>query len=85
LQIAISTKGKSPALAQRLRLELERQFGPEYVAWLEWLGVARDLLRSQPSGSDAETTKRWLHLLASQPSFEEFLHSRPTTNNEGVS
>ncbi len=86
LQIAISTNGKSPALAQRLRLELEQQFGPEYGAWLEWLGAARDLLRSQPHSSDAETTKRWLHLLASQPSFEEFLeHSRSTSNTEGVS
>jgi siroheme synthase-like protein len=86
LQIAISTNGKSPALAQRLRLELQEQFGPEYAAWLEWLGTARDLLRSRPSGSDAETTKRWLHLLASQPSFEGFLkHSRFTSDTEGVS
>jgi precorrin-2 dehydrogenase len=86
LQIAISTNGKSPALAQRLRLELEQQFGPEYAAWLERLGAARDLLRSQSPGSDAETTKRWLHLLASQPSFEEFLkQSRSTSNTEGVS
>jgi precorrin-2 dehydrogenase/sirohydrochlorin ferrochelatase len=86
LQIAISTNGKSPALAQRLRLELEQQFVPEYADWLEWLGAARDVLRSKGSGSDAETTKRWLHLLASQPSFEEFLeHSRSTSNNEGVS
>lgn len=30
LQIAISTNGRSPALAQRLRRELETQFGPEY-------------------------------------------------------
>ncbi len=29
LQIAISTNGRSPALAQRLRQELEEQFGPE--------------------------------------------------------
>ena len=41
LQIAISTNGKSPALAQRLRKELEKQFGPEYAAWLDWLGAAR--------------------------------------------
>src|ERR1700687_4234558 len=30
LQIAISTAGHSPALAQRLRLQLQKQFGPEY-------------------------------------------------------
>ena len=86
LQIAISTNGKSPALAQRLRLELEQQFGPEYAAWLEWLGAAREVLRAQSSGADAETAKRWLHLLASQPSFEEFRkHSRSTSNTEGAS
>src|SRR4029450_8060212 len=32
LQIAISTGGHSPALAQRLRLELEQQVGAEYDA-----------------------------------------------------
>src|SRR6516164_9398342 len=86
LQIAISTNGKSPALAQRLRLELEQQFGPEYAAWLEWLGAAREVIRAQSSGAEAETAKRWLHLLASQPSFEEFRkHSRSTSNIEGAS
>src|SRR2546423_13401774 len=34
LQIAISTAGQSPALAQRIRQELEQQFGPEYEAWV---------------------------------------------------
>jgi len=34
LQIAISTAGQSPALAQRLRIQLEDQFGPEYEEWL---------------------------------------------------
>lgn len=71
LQIAISTNGKSPALAQRLRKELEEQFGPEYESWLEWLGAARETLRAQ--STDPETTKRWLHLLASRPMFERFL------------
>src|SRR5258705_13543357 len=50
LQIAISTNGKSPALAQRLRQELEQQFGPEYELWLEWLGAARELLRAADGG-----------------------------------
>jgi siroheme synthase-like protein len=71
LQIAISTNGKSPALAQRLRKELEQQFGPEYEHWLEWLGAARETLRAQ--SSNPETTKRWLHALASRPMFERFL------------
>src|ERR1700747_2857758 len=47
LQIAISTNGKSPALAQRLRRELEQQFGPEYANWLDRLGAARETLRAQ--------------------------------------
>ena len=41
LQIAISTGGHSPALAQRLRMELEQQFGPEYADWIQQLGAAR--------------------------------------------
>jgi siroheme synthase-like protein len=71
LQIAVSTNGKSPALAQRLRRELEAQFGPEYEVWLEWLGAARELLRA--SNSDSETNKKLLHQLASEPAFEQFL------------
>jgi precorrin-2 dehydrogenase / sirohydrochlorin ferrochelatase len=71
LQIAISTEGQSPALAQRLRRELEAQFGPEYAEWLEWLGAARKFLRSE--GKDAEETKKLLHQLASEEMFEKFL------------
>ena len=71
LQIAISTNGKSPALAQRLRKELEARFAPEYEAWLEWLGAARDALRA--SGENSEATKKLLHELAGQHMFEEFL------------
>lgn len=71
LQIAISTNGKSPALAQLLRKELEQQFGPEYAAWVDWLGAAREVLRAE--SIDPETIKRWLHLLASPQMFESFL------------
>jgi siroheme synthase-like protein len=71
LQIAISTNGKSPALSQRLRKELEQQFGPEYAAWLDWLGAAREAIRAQ--STDPEAAKRYLHLLASRPMFERFL------------
>jgi precorrin-2 dehydrogenase/sirohydrochlorin ferrochelatase len=74
LQIAISTEGQSPALAQRLRKELEVQFGPEYEPWLEWLGAARQFLRSE--GKGPEETKRLLHKLASEEMFEKFLRER---------
>jgi len=71
LQIAISTNGKSPALAQRLRKELEQQFRPEYADWVDWLGAAREVLRAEPI--DPDTIKRWLHLLASPQMLESFL------------
>jgi uroporphyrin-III C-methyltransferase / precorrin-2 dehydrogenase / sirohydrochlorin ferrochelatase len=41
LQIAISTSGHAPVLAQHIRKELEAHFGPEYAAWTEQLGRAR--------------------------------------------
>jgi len=71
LQIAVSTNGKSPALAQLLRKELEQQFGPEYAAWVDWLGAAREVLRAE--SIDPRTIKRWLHLLASPQMLESFL------------
>lgn len=71
LQIAISTNGKSPALAQRLRKEFESQFGPEYEAWLQWLGAARDAVGAAGPATDA--TKRLLHELASEATFERFV------------
>jgi precorrin-2 dehydrogenase/sirohydrochlorin ferrochelatase len=44
-QIAISTGGASPALAQQVRLELEEKYGPEYGPWTGWLGRIRGALR----------------------------------------
>jgi len=86
LQIAISTGGKSPALAQRLRQELEQQFGPEYEVWLEWLGAARELLRAADGGS--ESTKQMLHHLASKPMYEQFVKEagkKSAASRQGVS
>jgi precorrin-2 dehydrogenase/sirohydrochlorin ferrochelatase len=70
LQIAISTGGKSPSLAHRLRVELEAQFGPEYEAWLEWLGAARKTVIAQQA--DPEKRKRLLASLASRQMFDRF-------------
>ena len=41
LSIAISTGGKSPALAKKLRKELEKQYAPEYQTLLVIMGILR--------------------------------------------
>jgi precorrin-2 dehydrogenase/sirohydrochlorin ferrochelatase len=74
LQIAISTSGHSPALAQRLRKELEEQFGPEYEQWLEKLGESRGELQSQRL--DPAERKRRLHNQVSGKAFAAFLKKR---------
>jgi precorrin-2 dehydrogenase/sirohydrochlorin ferrochelatase len=70
LQIAISTAGHSGALAQRLRKELESQFGPEWESWLRWLGEARSSLYDDPLSPKRRRTM--LHRLASQKKQAEF-------------
>jgi precorrin-2 dehydrogenase/sirohydrochlorin ferrochelatase len=74
LQIAISTAGQSPALAQRLRKQLEDQFGPEYEEWLTQLGEARDKLHA--TDMDPDERKRLLHAGATEEAFEAFLRIR---------
>lgn len=70
LQIVVSTNGKSPALAQRIREELEREYGEDYGAWLDWLGAQRERLRA--ASSNPEQTKAKLHQLATRASLEQF-------------
>jgi siroheme synthase-like protein len=62
LQIAISTGGRSPALAQQLRRHLERQFGTDYAKWVEALGLARR--RALTTEPDAKKRKQLAHKLA---------------------
>src|SRR5712671_7258313 len=69
LQLAISTNGHSPALAQRIRRELEIQFGPEYGEWLDELGRTRQQLFA--SKIDPEQRRRLLHELASREAFKK--------------
>lgn len=75
LQIAVSTSGCSPALAQRLRRELEAQFGPDYATWVEQLGRAREELRSNGTGS-REQRQRILHSQASASAYRNFAAGR---------
>jgi len=48
LQVAVSTGGASPALARRIRQELEDAFGSE------WAGVVESLRRARRDGRKAE-------------------------------
>ncbi len=81
LQIAISTAGQSPALAQRLRKQLEDQFGPEYEEWLGQLGDSRDKL--QAGRLDPDERKRLLHEDASAEAFEAFLRKHHDSKRSG--
>ncbi|MEJ2032600.1 MAG: bifunctional precorrin-2 dehydrogenase/sirohydrochlorin ferrochelatase [Deltaproteobacteria bacterium] len=47
LTIAVSTGGKSPALAKQIREQLEERFGPEYANYLDLLGAVRAVILQQ--------------------------------------
>jgi precorrin-2 dehydrogenase/sirohydrochlorin ferrochelatase len=64
LQIAVSTAGQSPSLAQKIRQQLEKQFGPGYTAWVAELGETRRLVLA--SELDKERKLDLLHSLASR-------------------
>jgi precorrin-2 dehydrogenase/sirohydrochlorin ferrochelatase len=68
LQIAVSTAGQSPSLAQKIRQQLEKQFGPGYAAWVAELGETRKLILA--SDLDKERKLDLLHSLASREALE---------------
>ncbi|MBS1815999.1 MAG: bifunctional precorrin-2 dehydrogenase/sirohydrochlorin ferrochelatase [Acidobacteria bacterium] len=64
LQIAISTAGESPALAQQLRKEINEQLPKDLGPWLLELGrLRREVLQMEPLG---ESRKMLLHQLATR-------------------
>ncbi len=73
LQIAISTAGRSPALAQRLRRKFESEFGSEYADWVQQLGsIRKDLFARE---MDPAERRRILHeIAAGGPSHVEGLN-----------
>ena len=52
LAVAVSTGGKSPALAKRLRRELEQIFGTEYEIYLDIMGQIREMVLARGKSSD---------------------------------
>ena len=56
LLVAVSTSGKSPAMARKIRQELEDYFGPEYADVLELLGALRQKMLA--AGHDPDRHKK---------------------------
>jgi precorrin-2 dehydrogenase/sirohydrochlorin ferrochelatase len=65
LLITVSTGGKSPALARRLREELAARYGPEYGAYLEVLSRLRAELKEQLATAE-ERNAFWREALSGE-------------------
>ena len=61
LTVAISTGGKSPALAKKMREELEGLYGPEYLILLNLLGAIREKIKAR--GASPDDNKRLFEVL----------------------
>lgn len=82
LQIAISTNGQSPSLAQKLRQQLERQFGPGYAQWVAELGATRKLVLA--SDLDPQRKRELLLSLASREALEAALVEESASSQRRV-
>jgi precorrin-2 dehydrogenase/sirohydrochlorin ferrochelatase len=78
LQIAISTNGQSPSLSQKLRQQIERQFGPGYAEWVKELGETRRLVLA--SDLDPARKRELLHSLASREALKAALAEEAAKN-----
>ncbi len=81
LQIAISTAGQSPTLAQRIRIRLEQDFGPEYSEWVAELGGTRKLVLASDLASARK--RQLLSSLASRDTVEAALREDRNTTSKG--
>jgi precorrin-2 dehydrogenase/sirohydrochlorin ferrochelatase len=53
LVLAVSTSGKSPAYAKKMRKDLEKQFGEEYEPFLRLMGAIRERLLCEQHAPEA--------------------------------
>lgn len=72
LSLAISTEGRSPAFARRLKEELEQQYGPEYGEYLEVLGDLRERVKARVK--DPVSRRRLFQEISGTPWFDYFLN-----------
>lgn len=68
LLIAVSTSGKSPAFARKVRQDLEAEFGPECGAFLHLMGRVRKEIQAR--GLSGEENKEIFHKLVNSPILE---------------
>src|ERR1700689_2632803 len=80
-QIAVSTAGRSPSLAQKIRQQIEKQFGPGYAAWVAELGETRNRILASDLGKERKLDL--LHSLASREAFEAALAEEPELSAKG--
>lgn len=65
LMIAVSTGGSSPALARRIREDLEKRFGPEYASLTKLMADIRKQVLNTGTSSD-DNRKLFLDLIDSE-------------------
>ncbi|HET9087229.1 MAG TPA: bifunctional precorrin-2 dehydrogenase/sirohydrochlorin ferrochelatase [Acidobacteriaceae bacterium] len=65
LQIAVSTEGESPAVAQRMRRELDAALPSDLGPWVQEMGRLRREVRTEHPACESRT--RLLHTLAQRP------------------
>lgn len=64
LVLAVSTSGKSPAYAKKMRKDLEKQFGEEYEPFLRLMGAIRERLLKEEHAPEAH-----------KPLFKKLIHA----------
>ena len=79
LQIADLHERTKSVTAQKIRQQLERQFGPGYAQWVAELGETRRLVLA--SDLDPQRKSDLLHSLASREALKRHCWSRPAMNS----